>query len=174
MTEILDALPVMAMILNSHRQIVVANAVVQQALGLAAQELLQQRPGEALGCLWAKEGPSGCGTSEHCATCGAVRAILESQSQDRPVVEECRILVETPAGSGPLDLRVTATPKVIAEERFVIVALEDISQAKRLASSPEGFLSRRAQHGRVYFGIHRLSQQAPGRCFSSQRDPRTL
>ncbi len=133
LTEALDAVPVMTMILNGNRQIVAANSAVYQALGAIAEDVIQQRPGEAVGCIRAKEGPGGCGTSKHCVTCGAVHAILESQEQNAPVTEECRILVETPFGAAPLDLKVTATPRVIEEERFIVVVLEDISQPKRLA-----------------------------------------
>lgn len=132
LTDILDSMPIMAIVLNDNRQIVAANSAVYQALGSVAGDVLQQRPGEAVGCIRAKERPGGCGTSEHCVTCGAVHAVLESQKGDHSVTEECRIIVETPSGTAPLDLRVTATPKTVDDERFIIVVLEDISQAKRL------------------------------------------
>lgn len=129
----LNAMPVMVLILNTNRQIVAANSAVYQTLDAIAEQLLAKRPGEAIGCIRAKEGPGGCGTSQHCVACGAVHAILESQDQDASVTHECRVLVEELSGISSLDLRVTATPTVVQNERFVVVILEDISQPKRLA-----------------------------------------
>jgi hypothetical protein len=86
-----------------------------------------------VGCIRAAQGPDGCGTSPHCATCGAVDAILQSQAHQRKITRECRILVDTPEGLAPLDLRVTAAPFIVGEDRFVMAAIEDVSQAKRLA-----------------------------------------
>jgi len=132
LTAALNAIPGMVMILNSHRQIVVANQAMLRVLQLAERDLLEKRPGEVVGCVRPKEGTDGCGTSRYCATCGAVNAILESQSQRAQVVRECRILTEGESGSGALDLKVAATPIELEGEHFIVVAVEDISQPKRM------------------------------------------
>ena len=129
----LNAIPGMVMILNSNRQIVAANQAMLRILQVADHDLLQKRPGEVVGCVRPKEGPDGCGTSRHCATCGAVSAIMESQTQKVQVMRECRIVTEDKSGSGALDLRVAATPIDVEGERFIVVAVEDISQPKRMA-----------------------------------------
>ena len=98
-----------------------------------AADVAKKRPGEAVGCIREKEGPDGCGTAPHCATCGAVHAILESQKEGKKVVRECRILVESGEGVAPMDLKVTATPFTAGDDRFIMAAIEDISQPKRLA-----------------------------------------
>lgn len=131
--QVLDAMPGMVAILNNRRQIVAANSVLLNVLDATVCQVLAKRPGEAVGCVRAKEGPGGCGTSRHCVTCGAVNAILESQKTEQKVVRDCRILVDIPTGIAPLDLRVTATPIAIGADTFVVVAIEDISQANRLA-----------------------------------------
>jgi signal transduction histidine kinase len=131
LTAALNAIPGMVMILNTNRQIVAVNQAMLRVLQVAADDLLEKRPGEVVGCVRPKEGPDGCGTSRHCVTCGAVNAILESQTQNTQVVRECRIL--TQSESGALDLRVAATPIVVEGEQFIVVAVEDISQPKRLA-----------------------------------------
>jgi hypothetical protein len=128
----LDAIPNMVMILNANRQIVAANHAMLRVLNTAEHDLLEKRPGEVVRCVRPKEGPDGCGTSRHCATCGAVNAILESQTQHAQVVRECRILTEGDSGGSALDLRVAATPVELGGERFVVVTAEDISQPKRL------------------------------------------
>lgn len=131
--QVLDAMPSMVAILNDRRQIVAANSVLLNVLNATVCDVLSKRPGEAVGCIRAKEGPGGCGTARHCVTCGAVNAILESQKTEQKVVRDCRILVDVPTGIAPLDLRVTATPIAIGANTFVVVAIDDISQANRLA-----------------------------------------
>jgi len=125
-------MPGIVLVLNANRQIVSANQAVLKILNVAIEDVLEKRPGEAVGCVNAEDGPDGCGTDRHCITCGAVDAILESQKQHAQVVRECRILITGPSGVSSLDLRVTATPITVEGEKFVVAALEDVSQAKRL------------------------------------------
>src|SRR5208283_1698505 len=76
--DVLDAMPNMVMILNGKRQIVAANRKLLDILGANAGQFVEKRPGEAINCIRATEGPDGCGTGMHCANCGAVHAILEA------------------------------------------------------------------------------------------------
>jgi signal transduction histidine kinase len=130
--EVLNAMPGMVLILNSNRQIVSANQAVLGILNGAIDDILEKRPGEALGCIRAKDAPDGCGTNQHCITCGAVNAILESQERNAQVVRECRIRVAGASGVSHLDLKVTATPITVEGEQFLVAAMGDISHAKRL------------------------------------------
>ncbi len=132
-------MPSMVLILNEKRQIVAANETLLDVLHVAASAVLTQRPGEAVGCIHAHEGPDGCGTAHHCATCGAVRALLESTQRGEKVVRECNILVDTGSGVTPMDLRVTATPFSVGSDRFILTAIEDISRSNRLAVLQRAF-----------------------------------
>jgi nitrogen fixation/metabolism regulation signal transduction histidine kinase len=127
-----EAMPVMTVILNGHRQIVAANHAVTETLNIDAAALLGKRPGEVIGCTHCNEGPDGCGTAKCCSNCGAVLAILESQTSGGRVTRECRVLQETPPGSA-LDLRVTATAFEFGGHPYTIFAIQDISNEKRLA-----------------------------------------
>lgn len=137
--ESLNAVPCMVMLLNANRQIVAANDAFLAVLESAIEDVAQKRPGEALGCIHVNEGPDGCGTARHCATCGAVQAILASQQQEQRVVRECRISIRSSQGTSPLDLRVTASQFFVDQERFILVAAEDISQSKRLRALQRTF-----------------------------------
>ena len=130
--QAIDAMPNMVLILNDNRQIVTANETFLAAMNAMVADVTEKRPGEAVGCIRAKEGPDGCGTARHCVTCGAVNAILQSQKDENKVVRECRILVESGDDVAPMDLRVTVSPFKIGGERFLMAAIEDISQPKRL------------------------------------------
>lgn len=133
LAEALNAIPGMVMILNTHRQIVAANRAMTRVLQAATDDLLEKRPGEVVGCLWPPEGPDGCGTSRHCVTCGAVNAILESQTQKTQVVRECRIQTKGDSDSGAMDLRVAATPIEVEGEAFIVLAIEDVSDSNRMS-----------------------------------------
>lgn len=133
------AVPCALVVLNAQRQIVFAN---QRFRDLAhtnehREPVEGQRPGEALGCVRALEGPGGCGTTKFCSTCGAVAAILTSQ-KGRADVQECRI---TRRGKGEaLEFRVWATPVEIEGEAFTIFAALDISDEKRRRALERIFL----------------------------------
>ncbi len=133
LAETLNAMPHMVMVLNARRQIVAANEALLNILEVPAGKVLGKRPGEAVECIRALEGPDGCGTARHCATCGAAEAVLASQETGRKVVRECRILARTAGGPVPMDLRVTATPFCLEGECFTVAAVEDIGPSKRLA-----------------------------------------
>ena len=133
LAETLNAMPYMVMVLNPRRQIVAANEALLRLLGTAASAVSGRRPGEAMGCLWSTEGSEGCGTGKHCAACGAVQAVLESGRSNQRVVRECRILTGKEGETTALDLRVTATPFRVGNERYILLAAEDISQSKRLS-----------------------------------------
>jgi signal transduction histidine kinase len=137
--SVLDAMPNMVMILNRNRQIVAANRKLRDILGANLGELVEKRPGEAIHCIRVAEGPDGCGTSEHCAHCGAFSAVIESMASNAQTVRECRILSQTAHGIVPLDLRVTATPFAAEEERFTLMAIEDISYEKHSAVLQRAF-----------------------------------
>ncbi len=139
LTETLNVMPNMVMVLNTNRQIVAANKAFLSLMATSLREVTEKRPGEAVGCIRAKEGPDGCGTARHCVACGAVRAILESQNGKKEVVRECRILAQTPSGIAPLDLRVTASPFYVGDDHFILTAVEDISQSKRLFALQRAF-----------------------------------
>jgi signal transduction histidine kinase len=129
--ELLHYVPDMVMILNNHRQVVYANRAVLEATGSDDRaSVVGQRPGELLRCKHSHETDGGCGTTAACRYCGAVNAVLASQS-GRFAVEEWRLTVERDAGEAALDLKVWASPMQLRGQRFTFLAIGDISEAKR-------------------------------------------
>ena len=127
----LDAVPGVAMVLNEQRQIVSSN---QQLLEVSCvrslEDLTGLRPGDAVGCRNAVEGADGCGSSPACLFCGAVQAVIHSQSSQTKQTRECRLPLADGRG-GAFDAEVIANPVVIGDERFTLVTLRDISAEKR-------------------------------------------
>lgn len=126
--EMAEAVSSMLVILNEERQIVLANKLFTAAFGNGnTNKIIGLRPGEAVGCIHAKLEPGGCGTSEFCRTCGAVKAILDSQKGETSE-EECQIGLDDNIA---LDLKVKATPFKRNGESYTIYSITDISDEKR-------------------------------------------
>jgi hypothetical protein len=134
-----DIVPCILLAVNEFRQIVFANGRFLELLPVRQREasVLGRRPGEVLGCLHAFEDDNGCGTTEACSACGAVHAILSSQS-GKTDVKECRI--SRGKNSEALELRVWTTPLTVDGESFTILAALDIAHEKHRHSLEHIFL----------------------------------
>ena len=129
---ILDAIPDIALILNDKRQIVAANDHCLAALGVASvSELLGLRPGEAVHCIHATQGPSGCGTSIACRECGAANAIVSCLRTQECVEHECRITAKVAEGEESMDFLARANFVRIGPYPLVLLVLRDNSAEKR-------------------------------------------
>ncbi len=129
--DLIDRLPDPVLVLNTRRQIVLANRRLADLLECSLDDLIGQRPGEALKCVHAHDCPGGCGTSLFCRVCGAVGAILDSQHRGALSVQECRISQALEGATTPLDVRVWATPLVLDGLDFTLFTVRDISDEKR-------------------------------------------
>lgn len=119
-------------VLNKNRQVVFANEDFVRSFGFQNMEsLLGKRPGEAISCIHSQDFPAGCGTSEACSVCGAVNAILESQSSGVRSSKETRITSFLNGQNISWDLKITSSPIKISDEYFYILMIEDISNEKR-------------------------------------------
>ena len=128
---VLNAMPILAMVLNENRQIIAANDHLLRTLEVKDVALvIGRRPGEVLGCVQCSQGPDGCGTAPDCSVCGAVRAILESMERGSQVSGECHVMLNEQAGV-VLEFEATASPLCVVGKHFTIFALKDISAEKR-------------------------------------------
>jgi len=132
LVDALNAIPDIVVVLNQHRQIVFANRHFQDAVvSRGFESAIGLRTGKALGCIHSNETEGGCGTTEFCRQCGAVKTILAGL-QGKVDTQECRIM--RVKDLEPLDLRVTATPLAINKETFTVIVMDDISHEKRRRS----------------------------------------
>jgi hypothetical protein len=118
-------------VLNARRQIIMAS---ENVLGLVPGKTMEQvvglRPGEALGCIHAYDCASGCGTSPSCHQCGAVKVILAGLAGTRHM-QECRLTRRINGRETSLELRVLATPLVCDNERYTLLAVDNITHEKQ-------------------------------------------
>ena len=126
----------MICVLNMNRQIVFVNEMALDVLNTIPSNIndpidiyhvLGERVGEAFGCQYAFS-VNGCGTSQYCRTCGAVRSMLTCVNQ-RTAIEECS--VTNSIARVTFDLRVHSTYTKVYGEDFIICSLFDISNEKR-------------------------------------------
>jgi len=135
---ILEMVDSYVFVLNEHRQVVVANSELMEALASEDPTCYQGlRTGEILGCTHVLEGPDGCGTSKACCRCGAVLAVLAAQTLAEPVSRECHLDRYLSGWWRPCDFRVKATPFLLGKEQFTVAVLQDIGPLKR-AKQMEG------------------------------------
>ncbi len=129
---ILDTIPLSVMVLNDNRQVVFGNKLFLQTVGVrTVQEMIGKRPGEAFDCVHSCLTPGGCGTSEFCSECGAVRSVLRGLKGEWNVME-CNITRRRQGGGlESMDLRVCSAPYAVGGERFVVFSITDISHEKR-------------------------------------------
>ncbi|MBF0582681.1 MAG: PAS domain S-box protein [Magnetococcales bacterium] len=128
LSDVIDRISGILMILNRERQVVFANQALVRASGVVEDSrLLGQRPGEILHCIHAHKTEGGCGTTEFCRNCGAVNAI-QGSLQGRKEIQECRITQEE---GSVLDLRVFAEYMEKNGRQFSVFTVEDIGHEKR-------------------------------------------
>ncbi|MCK9402470.1 MAG: ATP-binding protein [Chitinophagaceae bacterium] len=131
-TTVINALPDVVAILNKERQIIFGNQVLLKFLGVDSEkQFLGLRLGEAVKCVNSALMEGGCGTSEKCRYCGAVKAVLESQYSNKKVTNECRIITNREDKNEFLDLKVTSAPFTFQNKEYSILTIDDISDAKR-------------------------------------------
>ena len=127
----MDAIPVMIMILNLNRQIVLANRHVLDSMDVDDDDLLiGQRPGEARHCIHSQASPEGCGTSEYCGTCGVGKVLADCECQGQSN-RECHTTVLDQGREESLDMRIWATRFSIQEVEFFLFVSIDIGNEKR-------------------------------------------
>jgi len=138
-SEILRTFGSILAVLNRHRQIIAANEVLLETLGVSdVRDLLGLRPGEALRCTHAEAGPGGCGTSEFCSTCGAAVSIVLSQETGQPVERECLVTIKGDREEA-IEFNVRAVPTEYEGERYIILLIQDIRDKKRRESLEQVF-----------------------------------
>jgi K+-sensing histidine kinase KdpD len=127
-------------VLNQNRQIVTANHRMLEALGVShPSEITGLRPGEVLGCIYADETPSGCGTSAHCVTCGAAVAIVATLGTQGPVDNTCSITIEKQGQQFDLFFNIHASTFKLGKERFVLIFLQDMTRQQQQAALERAF-----------------------------------
>ena len=129
LSAVLETFPGGTVVLDENRQIIAANKIFLNYLGLQVkEEVLGKRPGELVGCRVPPTAPGGCGTGKECRHCGLVNTVVDAITSGETATGECRIAL---ASGNALDMSVAATAAMVADSPVVFVGLEDIGGRKR-------------------------------------------
>jgi signal transduction histidine kinase len=129
---VLEAVEDPLLVLNSHRQVLLANAQAIETLGQEIDaEAVGKRPGEMFECVHSNEGPGGCGGSEACLDCGALQAVLSARRNKRPETREFLLTLRRKTATEAAEYRVRAAPFQVGPHEFITVHFQDISAQKR-------------------------------------------
>lgn len=127
-------------IVNENHEIVAVNDTFLKELGIEdGRGVLGLKPGEALDCRYAAGAPLGCGSSEHCQTCGAAIAMATARAIDEPNEQICALSAMRDGVRQDLAFLVRAQPLAISNRRFVLVYLQDITLQQQRAALTRSF-----------------------------------
>lgn len=121
--------------------------------GRAETDVVGRRSGEVLRCLHALDDTQGCGAGPECATC-AVRVALRESLRTGAEVRQRPATFETyrDGACERISFLVSATPLNTAEEKAVLLTLEDVTDLERARAATASLLAAsRAVLGRDDF-----------------------
>jgi len=122
--ELVNALPNIVAILDGERRLVFSNkAILESVNAEEIDELFQLRPGELFKCINSTLSDEGCGASEACQLCGALRAMDESRLKGDKVTKDFTILSRNNGMVNSHHFNFTSTPFLSNGEFYYIISL---------------------------------------------------
>jgi signal transduction histidine kinase len=129
---VLSGLPGPTVLLNDNRQIVVSNQAALELLQLGGHSDPEGlRLGEALGCVFVKHGPDGCGTAPQCRQCGLGKANRAYGIKPGEYGGEVRLRLGEGAAEQALTLSVHLSPLNINGLHLRLCSLGDLTASRR-------------------------------------------
>ena len=128
---IFEASPIGMLILDSDTNIVMANSAAILICGGSGSDIIGNRPGNALGCVYSTMDPLGCGHSPTCLLCplrNAIEALFKSGESMRGV--ELEFALVRNGEPRRVYFGVGAEPIFMSGRRCMCVSMEDITNRK--------------------------------------------
>lgn len=131
--NLLSGLPGPTCLLNDHRQIVFANEAALALLGSMGPsgDAKGRRLGEALGCVFAKHGPDGCGTAPQCRHCGLGQVNRAFGIRPGTYARELHLRSGEGAAEQALTLSIHLSPLRVGGAVFRLCSLADLTASRR-------------------------------------------
>ena len=130
--DLMHALPNIVAVLNEDRRLVFSNQAMLDSISITNfEDAFQLRPGDIFQCVNAELEPGGCGESEACQLCGALRAMEDSRSTKKTITNDCRILSKKEGKTIAYNFRFTSTPFFNEDSMFFVITIENKSHEKR-------------------------------------------
>ena len=117
------------LVLNEDRQVVTVNHGLADALGIKdITEVLGLRFGEIVSCSHAVEEPNGCGTTPHCATCGAVIATMACINGEASSEQVCSLNKQDGNVKEDMVMLIRTQSILIEGQKWILFFAQDITQ----------------------------------------------
>lgn len=127
--EIIDGLPMAIAVIDKDRKVVLANKMTFRFVNKSEIQLIGYVGGEAFGCIHHKDDPRGCGFGDECLKCTLRETVAQTMADksDHQMVETTMVF----KNQGEMHLRISTRPLNIENEPVVLLALENITEAKK-------------------------------------------
>jgi signal transduction histidine kinase/CheY-like chemotaxis protein/ABC-type amino acid transport substrate-binding protein len=130
--KIFDLVSIGMLLIDDRGVVVKANDVARKWMGKSRPTGDQLKPGDFLGCIHAFQSPYGCGKAPRCRTCDIRQAYTASLLESQPLYDvETRADLLIDGKETQLWFELRSDPVMIDGERFVIIAIKDITTRKK-------------------------------------------
>ena len=129
---IFDAAPIGMLLANENMVITRVNYAVRQMLHRDYPQIIDRQIGDALGCIRANHGQRGCGNCHFSSGCLLRQAMEIVRDLERPVHDvEMYTTLKIHNQETKLWLRISAEPVRIDDRKYVLLAIDDITERKQ-------------------------------------------
>jgi PAS domain S-box-containing protein len=128
---IFDAAPIGMMLIDEHKAVKRVNDAIRQILNKDYRQIINQRFGDALGCVNAISIGKGCGNSPACEVCRLhkiIDTVLDSQQPVREV--EIQLTLKIDDRQLTRWFLINGVPAMIDGHRCAVLAVNDITKSK--------------------------------------------
>ena len=127
--KVIDALPVSITIIDKNCTVLLANQATSLFFGKEKSLLVGQVGGNAFGCVHHEDSPDGCGFGLNCSDCILRQTVMTTVTRRKGLdrIETSMVFKRF----GKRHLRIFTLPILLNEEEVVLLAIEDLTEAKR-------------------------------------------
>jgi len=126
--SVLNGIPMPILIMNKERQVVFGNKAFLDLMKVSENgPILGIRFGELIGCTSSLKGPDGCGTSQNCLSCGALKSVINC-------IENGTGSEEVTFRNSDLEmmhLMINSETINFSGSEFILFSIQDISSEKK-------------------------------------------
>lgn len=152
--QILECFPDLVLILDKDRKIVAHNTKARSFFNYEENgQIIGNRLGDALGCIYSKLSRDGCGSASFCLECGAEKCNQRALENPGNYEEECKIQVNYNGFETSLDFRVYSTTLKYGEQNFIVFSIKNLESEKRRELLERIFFHDVLNTASIIFGI---------------------
>ncbi len=121
-----EAVHSIILIMNEKREVLYANSFAAKALGeRSIAEMIGKRPGDIFECVHSRDSVRGCGFSNACPSCSALKIFIRAIEASVEVTDTADLLINTGNQKVFRDLEIKMTPFMFEDERLFILSVID-------------------------------------------------